>query len=101
MPCVSPSSHSGGRHSDLRQRSRQLLDLVPDDDVAGTVERMREIMVRAGAAVTDGLPITVSVAAKVRGQNFGRCRKHGDKGHAMWAEVHELLNDGLRRRVTA
>jgi hypothetical protein len=75
--------------------------LAPDDNVDSIVERMRDIMMQAGTAVTGGLPIAVSVAAVVRGRNFGACRKPGAKGHAMWAEVQELLSGGLRQQASA
>jgi hypothetical protein len=70
--------------------------MAPDDQVAGTIEAMREIMVQAGTAVTDGLPITVSVKAIVTSaRNLGDSREPGDKGYEMWAEVRNLLDGGL------
>ena len=46
--------------------------MAPDGELAGTIEAMRDIMVRAGAAVSGGLPITASLAATVTSnRNFG------------------------------
>ena len=73
--------------------------LAAEGDEARTIARMREIMERAGAAVSGGLPITVSVKAYVTSAgNLGDRRKPGDKGFNMWTEVRQLLN-GLRRRT--
>lgn len=74
--------------------------LAPDDEVESTIEKMREIMMQAGAAVTGGLPITASVSSKVTSaRNLGDSRKPGDKGYDMWAEVRDLLNGGLQRQA--
>jgi hypothetical protein len=73
--------------------------LAPEGDEARTIAAMREIMERAGAAVSNGLPITVSVKAWVTSTcNLGDGRKPGDKGFDMWTEVRQFLN-GLRRRT--
>jgi DNA polymerase I len=70
--------------------------LAHKDDAAHTIERMREIMVEAGTAVTGGLPITVSVAAIVPWPKcLGDVRGPKDKGAAMWAEVWGLIDGGL------
>jgi DNA polymerase-1 len=74
--------------------------MAPDDQVACTIGTMREIMERAGAAVTGGLRITVSVEAIVTSaRNLGDGRKPTDKGNAMWMEIRELLDAGLLRQV--
>jgi hypothetical protein len=72
--------------------------LAPEGEEERTIGRMREIMMQAGAAVTGGLPLTVTVKASVTSaHNLGDSRKPGNKGYEMWAEVRELLAGGLRR----
>jgi hypothetical protein len=72
--------------------------LAHKDVAERTIEQMREIMVRAGAAVTGGLPITVSVEAVVPWPRcLGDVRKPKDKGAAMWAEVAGLISGGLQQ----
>jgi DNA polymerase I len=67
--------------------------LVPLDRLDDTIEQMRHIMVRAGTAVTGGLPITVSIKAKVLSPlNYGDIRKSAVKGAGMWAEVKDLIS---------
>jgi DNA polymerase I len=68
------------------------------DKADRTTKRMQEIMVRAGAAVTGGLPIRVSVSAVVPWPLcLGDVRKPKDKGAATWAEVWGLINGGLQK----
>ena len=72
--------------------------LAHKDVAERTIEQMREIMVRAGAAVTGGLPITVSVEAVVPWPMcLGDVRDPKDKGAAMWAEVAGLISGGLQQ----
>jgi DNA polymerase family A len=74
--------------------------LAPLDRLEGTVEDMRDIMVRAGAAVTGGLPITASIKARVLWPlSYGDSRKPTAKGAAMWAEVRGLLGGELSQQV--
>jgi hypothetical protein len=71
--------------------------LAPVDRTQETIEHMRELMTRAGAAVTGGLPIEVEVAAIITpsGPWGPQC-----KGDVMWNEVHGLLAAGtLSRRA--
>jgi hypothetical protein len=76
--------------------------LAPLDRLDDTIEHMRDIMVRAGAAVTGGLPITASVKAKVLWPlNYGDSRKPAAKGQAMWSEIQNLLASGLQQTKTA
>ena len=68
------------------------------DELDVTVARMADIMTKAGAAVTGGLPIGVEVKAVVRWpQNLGDHRH--DKDQRMWVEVRELMNGGLLRQA--
>ena len=61
---------------------------------------MTDIMLRAGAAVTGGLPIGVEVKAVVRWpQSLGDLRE--DKDQRMWAEVRELMDSGRLQRAGA
>jgi DNA polymerase family A len=67
--------------------------MVPDDQVAGTVDLMIEIMRKAGEAVA-GIPIEVEVKAVVTSDsNLGDSRKPTDRGHDMWMEVRDLLQE--------
>jgi DNA polymerase I len=72
--------------------------LAHKDDADRTIKRMSEIMEQAGAAVTGGLPIRVSVSAVVPWPMcLGDVRGPKDKGAAMWAEVLGLIDAGLLR----
>jgi hypothetical protein len=72
--------------------------LAPDGRAEGTIEMMRDIMTRAGAAVC-GLPIPAKKAATVTSnQCLGDARKQGDKGFDMWAEIRGLL-DGQAHKL--
>ena len=72
--------------------------MAPIDEVDQTIAQMQDFMVRAGAAVSGGLPITASVKFKVLApHNLGAVRQANDKGSEMWTEVQGLLNGGLRQ----
>lgn len=74
--------------------------LAPIEDAERTIERMREIMVQAATAVSGGLPITASIAARIFAPcNLGQIRAPGDRGAPMWSEVAALLAGGLRRQT--
>jgi DNA polymerase-1 len=74
--------------------------LAPLDALDSTVEQMRDIMARAGTAVTGGLPIGTEVKSIVPWpKSLGACR--ADKDQKMWAEVRELMEGGLLQRVGA
>ena len=69
--------------------------MAPSSEIGREIERMRDIMVRAGAAVTGGLPISVTVEEVVHWpQNLGDKRRVKSKGPNMWVEVHDLLDSG-------
>jgi hypothetical protein len=75
--------------------------LARDTEVEGTIEAMRDIMTKAGAAVC-GLPIRAKKAAMVTSsRNFGDTRTAGDKGFEMWDEVKGLLDGGLEKQRQA
>jgi hypothetical protein len=66
--------------------------LCPIAELDATIDRMKYIMRRAGAAVTGGLPIDATVEAKVLWPDcLGDVRGREDKGQAMWLEVNELI----------
>ena len=77
----------------LRQRARRVLDLAPRgiDDAIAT---MRDIMMRAGTAVTGGLQVSVTVEAVAHWPNRlgDTWRRPGANGPPMWAEVWDLLS---------
>lgn len=67
--------------------------MAPTNDIADAIETMRDIMVRAGAAVSDGLPIPASVKDVVHWpQNLGDARQAKAKGPTMWSEVWALID---------
>jgi DNA polymerase family A len=73
--------------------------MAPLDELNATIKRMREIMIRAGSAVTGGLSIGVTVEYVVRWPHcLGDVREPTDKGQAMWDEVRSLIPE-LRRQV--
>ena len=68
------------------------------DELDDTIAQMKEIMMRAGAAVTGGLPIGAEVKAIVRWpESLGDHR--ADKDQRMWVEVRGLMNAGLLHQV--
>ena len=74
--------------------------LAPLDALDDTIARMVDIMERAGAAVTGGLPIGVEVKAIVRWpQSLGDHRRDSDQ--RMWVEVRDLMAGGLLRQAGA
>ena len=61
---------------------------------------MKEIMERAGMAVTGGLPIGVEVKTVVRWpQSLGDHR--AEKDQRMWVEVRGLMDGGLQLQAGA
>jgi hypothetical protein len=73
--------------------------LCPTPELDTTIERMKDIMRRAGCAVTGGLPINASVEAKVLWPHcLGDVRKDEDKGHKMWCEVKGLITEFQEQR---
>jgi hypothetical protein len=66
--------------------------MAPLVELDSTIERMKDIMLRAGEAVTGGLRVGVSVEKIVRWPNcFGDVRAPNDKGQAMWDEIRSLI----------
>lgn len=66
------------------------------DDAIATMSR---IMIRAGAAVADGLEIRIEVSADVRWPYcLGDVRKEDAKGQALWNEIKCLVYEDLRHR---
>ena len=66
--------------------------MAPTSEIDDTIACMRDIMERAGAAVSGGLPIPVTVEDVVHGpQNLGEVRRAKAKGPDMWSEVWALI----------
>src|SRR5262249_15834900 len=62
-------------------------------EIDDAITTMADIMVRAGAAVSGGLPIPVTVEDVVHGpQNLGEVRRSKAKGPDMWSEVWALID---------
>jgi DNA polymerase-1 len=74
---------------------------APLAELDDAITTMRGIMLRAGEAVA-GIPIPVDVSVVVRWpQCLGDVRKIDAKGQAMWREIKDLVNGGLRREKMA
>jgi DNA polymerase I-like protein with 3'-5' exonuclease and polymerase domains len=66
--------------------------MAPLNELDDTIVHMRDIMIRAGEAVTGGLRVGVSVEKIVRWPNcLGNVRSPNDKGQAMWQEIRSLI----------
>jgi DNA polymerase I-like protein with 3'-5' exonuclease and polymerase domains len=75
---------------------------APLSELDDAIATMKALMVRASKVVTGGLEIPVKTAAVVRWpQCFGDVRKPDDKGYAMWAEIHDLVQSGALRLVAS
>jgi hypothetical protein len=69
---------------------------APVERIDDTITTMKAIMVRTSEIVTGGLAIGVTVETLIRSPHcLGDMRKASDKGHAMWAEVKDLVTGGL------
>jgi hypothetical protein len=67
--------------------------LTPLAELDDTITTMSDIMARAGALVTGGLPIDAKVEYTVRSpQCLGDVRDAKDKGQSLWAEVKALVH---------
>lgn len=74
---------------------------APLSELSDTIATMTDIMVRAGRAVA-GIDIPVEVSAEVRWpQCLGDVREPKAKGHAMWAEIQELIDSGALQAMEA
>ncbi len=66
--------------------------MAPTPEIDNAIETMRDIMVRAGAAVSGGLPIPVTVEDVVHWpQSLGEVRRAKASGPDMWSEVWGLI----------
>ena len=67
--------------------------LAPIAELDATIAAMSDIMAKAGALVTGGLPIGAKVEYIVRSpQCLGDVRESKDKGQTLWAEVKVLVH---------
>ena len=74
---------------------------APLNELNDAIVTMSSIMVRAGAAVADGLEIPVEVSAAVRWpDSWGDVRTEDDKGQSLWNEIKGLVQGELRQRRT-
>jgi len=74
---------------------------APLNELNDAIVTMSRIMVRAGAAVADGLEIPVEVSAAVRWpDSWGDVRAEDDKGQPLWNEIKGLVQGELRQRRT-
>jgi hypothetical protein len=76
--------------------------MAPSGEIDAAIATMTAIMVAAGAAVTGGLPITVTVEEIVHWpMSLGDKRRAEGRAPAMWVEVCDLLGSGQLQRVGA
>ena len=68
--------------------------MAPSAGIDDAIATMRDIMMRAGTAVTGGLEVSVTVEAVVHWPNClgDTWRRPGANGPPMWAEVWDLLS---------